>query len=79
MTPKRTTLFDILDERGISQRWLAQQIGLHETVLSQIRKGKRRMPLRYRHLVAKVLQLPESILFLPEDVRESTENEREAS
>lgn len=63
----KTRLFAVLDERGISHRWLARQIGLHESTLSLINKGKRSIPPRIIPDVVRVLQLPESVLFYEEE------------
>lgn len=75
MNQKRLLLFDILESRGISRRWFARQVGIHETTLCKIAKGKRRAPAWFPPVAAKFLQLPESVLFLPSDVREDTESE----
>lgn len=52
----------ILDARGITQRWLARQIQVDETLLSKYLRGSRRMPDAVLLRCAAVLQVPVSVL-----------------
>jgi transcriptional regulator with XRE-family HTH domain len=64
---KKTRLFEILDARGIKRRWFARQVGIHESTLSRIEKGKRAIPPRLMPAAARILQVPESMLFYDEN------------
>ncbi|MDO8673069.1 MAG: helix-turn-helix transcriptional regulator [Dehalococcoidia bacterium] len=77
MNPKQMVLFEILDSRGVSRRWFARQVGIHETTLCKIAKGKRPIPAWLKPAAARVLQVPESILFFDDDMRESMESKGE--
>jgi hypothetical protein len=72
MIRTQTRLFEILKARGISRRWFAIQVGIHETTLCKIAKGKRPIPDWFKPAAAKILQLPESVIFFEADVLEDT-------
>lgn len=77
MHQRRPILFDILKARGITRRWFARQVGINETTLSKIAKGERPIPDWFKAKAAAILQVPESVLFLPSNDRERSENDPE--
>ena len=64
----------ILTERGIRQDWLAKQLGVSESYLSLLLQGKRRWTSGLKKETARVLMLPEEILFFDGDCRQSDNN-----
>jgi len=59
----------ILDARGIRRRWLARQLGISDAYLSRLLSGEKRWPPRLRAETARVLMLPEDVLFFDFDCR----------
>lgn len=60
---RRILVAEVLREQGRSQRWLARQLGIHESLLSRILHH--RYPLRpwFIERCCDALSLPESVLF----------------
>ena len=53
----------ILDARGIRRRWLAEQLGVSPAYVSRLLSGERRWTRELRAEAARVLMLPEDVLF----------------
>lgn len=53
-----------LEFQGRSQRWLARQLGVHESYVSKVLKGERPMPEAWRSQIANALGLHPDVLFL---------------
>ncbi len=63
-----TRLFQVMAERGHTQRWLLAQLEKHgqtfsETYLSQVKSGAKPPSARFREAVSAVLVMPENELF----------------
>lgn len=58
-----THLFEILDAQGIRQRWLARQMKIQESVLSNLQSGRRKWTPDLMASVSEVLRIPEHVLF----------------
>lgn len=56
-------VFEYLDARGVKARWLADQLGVHESVVSRIRHGRRPVPSWFVERVPDVLGQPRDVLF----------------
>lgn len=63
MRNREPLLIQILDSRGISRRWFARQVGIHESSLSRFAKGKRGFPVWFRAKAAELLHTSEDELF----------------
>ncbi len=50
-------------ERGWTWRWLARQAGYSEAYVYMVRTGRRSASAAFRAAVARVLGLPEDVLF----------------
>jgi hypothetical protein len=48
----------VLEEQGRSQRWLASQLGIHESSLSKYIRGTRAMPMGLINDAARILNVP---------------------
>lgn len=59
-----TFLERILEYRGIKQQWLARQLKISDSYLSLLLTGKKPWTPRLRTEAARVLMLPEDVLFL---------------
>jgi transcriptional regulator with XRE-family HTH domain len=57
-------IWEIIEERGVRQVWLAQKLGVSEAHVSLLRSGKRRWTSELQNKAAQVLMLPRSVLFL---------------
>ncbi|WAH38253.1 helix-turn-helix transcriptional regulator [Alicyclobacillus dauci] len=53
----RTNLKDVLDSRGIKQKWLANEANIDQTTLSKLVRGKAIPTLEVAFRIAKVLDL----------------------
>ncbi len=53
-------IFDTLNHRGQTQRWLAVQLDIHESLLTHYKSGRRVVPEFRLRRAADVLGLPES-------------------
>ncbi len=56
-------LFRYLDERGIQQLWLADQLGISKGHLTNIKAGRKPVPDWMPAQVSRVLDVPSSALF----------------
>lgn len=56
-------LKDYLFDKGIKQKWLAQQIGVSEVTMSCWCNGKARPYPKHRDRISQVLNLPSELLF----------------
>ncbi|HPD42560.1 MAG TPA: hypothetical protein P5195_04460 [Anaerolineae bacterium] len=54
----------ILEHRGIKQQWLARQLKVSDSYLSLLLAGKKPWTPQLRAETARVLMLPENVLFL---------------
>lgn len=57
------TLFEILKAQGRTQRWLAGQLGIHESLLSKYAQGHRKLPASIAEESARILGVPVSIVY----------------
>lgn len=55
-------IFDTLEAQGRTQQWLARQLGVHRSVLTHYKSGRRQMPEAMVLRSAELLGLPESIV-----------------
>ncbi len=53
----------VLREQGRKQRWLADRVGVHESIVSDWVKGKRTVDAHRAGLIAEILGVPFSLLF----------------
>lgn len=58
-----TLLAKYLRDQGRKQRWLAERIGTHESLVSEWVNGRRTIGRRRAEQVAQVLNLPFYLLF----------------
>ena len=65
MTDRYTAgrLGDFLAAQGRSQRWLAGQVGVSESLLSHVRKGRKSLNRATAERVAGILGVPFAMLF----------------
>jgi transcriptional regulator with XRE-family HTH domain len=68
-------LFAILAEQGRSLTWLASRMHYTREYISLVKSGKRPVTDEFMRRAAAVLGLPTQVLFLRDEVRESTINE----
>lgn len=61
-------LWEVLDHQGRSITWLANATGRSQWYLFDVKKGKRATDKAFREECAKVLGVPEQMLFLSPDV-----------
>jgi len=59
----------IIDHRGIKMIWLADQLGISHSHLSRLLSGEREWSADLRREAARILMLPEEVLFLPDPVQ----------
>lgn len=59
----RTRVFDVLESKGITQRWFARQIGMSDTMVTHIKAGRRPINERFVAGAVRVLGLPFDVLF----------------
>lgn len=52
----------VMRAQGRTQRWLADQLGIHETVLSKYANGHRPMSDELVREIARILGVPEDML-----------------
>lgn len=57
------TLFAYLEDRGIRQTWLAEQLGMSYAYLTHIKTGRRAMPADFPEKASAALGLPVFLLF----------------
>ncbi len=55
-------IFDTLASRGQSQRWLARNLGIHESLLCHYKSGRRVAPDATFRRAADLLGLPASVV-----------------
>jgi transcriptional regulator with XRE-family HTH domain len=60
---KADRLAATLEGRGIKQRWLAEQLGIHESIVSDWTNGRRTLSESRARQVAKVIGIPFIVLF----------------
>ncbi len=53
----------VLATRGISQKWLAQQLGISESYVTLLLSGERRWTDALKNETARLLMFPRQILF----------------
>lgn len=53
----------ILETRGIRKDWLAFQLGISQSYMTRLLNGERRWTPALRKEAARVLMLPEDVLF----------------
>ena len=53
----------LIRERGLKQRWLAEQLGVHESMLSKWLSGNRPLPREMAERIAEVLAVPVTEFF----------------
>lgn len=58
-------IFETLEKRGQSQRWLAKHLGIHESLLTHYKAGRRPVPDDVLRRSADLLGLPESVVVPP--------------
>lgn len=58
---------EVLRQRERSIRWLAAKVGYSDSLVWRVLRGQRRASPELRRRIAAVLDLPESVLFPPED------------
>lgn len=63
---KRFVLWEVLEAQNRSIASLARDAGFSPNLAYRIRMGNRRASPAFRKACARVLQLPESVLFRPE-------------
>lgn len=70
-----SALFLYLNERGISQTWLAARLGCSSQYLTEIKSGRKSVPAWMPGKVAEILAIPAFMLFdnLPETSDEPAE------
>ena len=59
----RTTVFEILEHRGISPSRFAERCGISYNYLAKIRSGEKPIPQRFVDAAQEILDLPYSTLF----------------
>ncbi len=55
-------IFDVMEERGIRQQWLADRLGLHKSLLSKYKSGERVAPPDVVLRAAALLDLRVSVV-----------------
>ncbi len=53
----------VLEYQGRSQKWLARQLGVSESLVSKVFDGERSMPADWPDKIARSLDTPPSLLF----------------
>ena len=72
-------IFDTLATQGRSQQWLARQLGIHRSLLTHYKAGRRQMPEALVRRSAELLGLPVSIVHQHATVFPVGDDEREVA
>jgi transcriptional regulator with XRE-family HTH domain len=71
-----TRLQELIRERGLKQRWLAEQLGVHESEFSRWVLGVRPLSAERAQRIAEILDVPaDQILSCAADVPSGTNRE----
>lgn len=63
----REPVFDVLEHQGRTLAWLGRELGVSREWVRQIRNGRARFTAEQRTKIARVLAVPEHLLFRPEE------------
>ncbi|MBG9788037.1 helix-turn-helix domain-containing protein [Brevibacillus laterosporus] len=63
----RNNLKEILEERGIKQKWLQERVGLSRTALNRVINGLSIPSLEAALRIAKVLEIPVEVIWQLDD------------
>jgi transcriptional regulator with XRE-family HTH domain len=72
-----TRVFEYLRAKGISNRWLALQLGKSDSYISAIKYGRNPVSREFIDGCVRALGVPESFLFFARDERERSGDERD--
>ena len=82
MAEYRSRVGEILGQQGRTNAWFIRQMGVSEALFYSVEAGRRRPTDAYRAKAARVLMLPEDVLFIPVELShesKSPSTERAAS
>lgn len=65
--PAKHPIYRVLRHRRLTYHWLSQEIGYSATYICNVLVGRFPAPPEFRWKCAVVLNLPEDVLFLPEE------------
>lgn len=65
--------------QGRHQSWVAENMGISQAYLTRLMNGQRPWLPHLRDAASRVLNVPESVLFLVSDCRESDDNGQSAT
>lgn len=68
----RTRVFEVAEQRGLRQDWLAARYGISPATLSRIKAGDQPISRKFIEKSCEIFELPLSALFFVEDVRRLT-------
>lgn len=60
-----SNLSAVLKSQGRTNAWFIRKMGVSEALFYAVEIGRRRATAEYRRRASEVLELPESVLFLP--------------
>jgi transcriptional regulator with XRE-family HTH domain len=58
---------EVLEGRGVSQRWLANQLGVSDSYLSRLLSGDKTWSEAFKTEVARLIMVPRAVLFFELD------------
>lgn len=70
----RERVREAIRAQGRRQAWVAEQMGISPSYLTKLLDGRRPWLPHLRGAAARVLNIPEALLFLAGDCRETEEN-----
>lgn len=70
-----TRVFEYLRAKGVSNRWLARQLGRSDSYITAIKMGRNPVSREFIDGCVRALGVPESFLFFALDERESSLSE----
>jgi transcriptional regulator with XRE-family HTH domain len=65
MMTERDPVWDILEQQGRRQVWLAARAHISNSLVTRMKQGTRRATPTVRRRIAAALDLPEAVLFRP--------------